>query len=186
MKNKSLLICVLVLLMMLFNSCGTKGTKEPTTDLHRFPVVPDSIIVGVKGDTIELLPESEAFNKIVSSINERANKSDNFGVLMLATRNPESGEHLSYELRQSETFVEFIYNECKPQSFNMIQSGGGTKTEEMELQRLFFALSGQYHNCIFIGEDEEYKKGTTIGSLVDKTDLITYVRDLVAQEIVSE
>lgn len=176
-------ICALLLFMMLLCSCATKDTA---TEAHVFPTVPDRIIVGANGNEIELSPDDQAFDKVVSSIRERAKNSAKLDVLPLDAYDPESDKHLSYALRQRETFVEFIYNECKPQSFLMCQSGGGSATEDIEVQKLFFSLSGQHHKHVFIGQDADYEKHTTLGTLADKTDFITYVRDFVAQETASE
>lgn len=152
---------------------------EKTEPDSTFPEKPDKIIAGTGGVEKEILPGDKAFDKIVSFVRERAGKSDAFGVLRLAVHDPETEKHLSYELRESETFVELIYDECKEQSFNMMQSGGGSAEEEKEIKRIFLSLTGEEHNDIFISHDDEYKSAATLGSLTDVAELITYVNDFV-------
>ena len=174
MKVK-VLICSLIMILIL-SSCGARDADNTTTP--DFPVDPDKILVGADGYEKEISPESEEYNKILALIKERANKSEELGKMLLDAHDPDSGKHLSYELRESEVFVEFIYDECKSQNFDLLQSGSVT-TEEINVNRIFFSLTRTYHDCFFIGKDAEYKDAITIGPLADNTELITYVRDLV-------
>ncbi len=153
-----------------------RAAKKPD---NAFPAEPDKIIVGSDGVEKEILPGEKAYKKIVSYVRERADKSDAFGTLLLDAYDFETREHFSYRLRESETFVEFIYDECKGQTFNMMQSGGGSADEEKEIKRIFLSLTGEEHNDIFISHDDEYKSSATLGLLTDSTELITYVNDLV-------
>ncbi len=172
MKIKSL-ICLFMLAVLVFSSCGA---KEPD---NMFPVKPDKIIVGSGGVEKEFLPGDKDFDKILSYVRERADKSEDFGELLLAAHDPASGKHLSYEFRESETFVEFIYDECKGQSFNMSTSANSSVKEEKEVKRVFFSLTGEYHDCFFYSKDDNYKSTVTLGTLTDNTELITYVRELI-------
>lgn len=172
---------MLVALTAILCSCGknqTSGYNE-SSSAPEFPVAPDKIIIGVKGEEAELTPEDEAFDKIMSKIRERKEKDDGFDALRLAVHDPETGEHKSRGLKKSETFVEFIYDECKPQKFNKAEPYGETSDWEIDVQRIFFSLSGEYHNCFFIGSDADYKTAATLGILADDTSLVVYVRDLV-------
>lgn len=174
MKVKILLfLCIMILIL---SSCGAKEADNIATP--DFPVDPDKILVGADGYEKEILPESEEYNKIVALINERVNKSEKFGKMLLDAHDPDSEKHLSYELRESEVFVEFIYNESNPQNIGILKSGE-EKPEEINVNRIFFSLTRTYHDCFFIGKDAEYKDAITIGPLADNTELITYVRDLV-------
>lgn len=159
--------------VFVLSSCGA---KKPD---NKFPAKPDKIIVGSGGAEKEIMPGDKAFDEIVSFVSERANKSEAFGTLRLAVHDSETDKHLSYELRKSETFVELIYDECRGQILNMSQSGGGSADEEVEIKRIFLSLTGQYHDCIFIGKDDEYTGDYTLGFLTDSTELITYVNELV-------
>ena len=172
LKIKSL-ICLLMLAILVLTSCGA---KEPD---NTFPVKPDRIIVGTGGTEKEILPGDKSFDKIVSFVRERTDKSEAFGVLLLEAYDLDTGKHMSYELRESQTFVELIYDECKGQIFNMSQSGGGSAEEEKEIKRIFLSLTGDYHDCIFIGKDDNYESSATLGLLTDNTELITYVSELV-------
>lgn len=171
---------VLALLVISLFSCGTKAGAP------YFPAVPDKIVVGVKGEEVELLPGDKAFDEVVSALRGREDKAEGFDTLLLLAEDPQTGKHMSYELRESETFVELVYDEVAPQTFHMAQAGGGVANEEIDVQRLFFSLTGEYHECIFIGKDAEYESWATLGSLPDDTDLITCVGDLVMQESASE
>lgn len=181
MNLKFKCIIVLLLAVLMLCSCDKEDVGAPY-----FPAVPDKIVVGVKGEEVELLPGDEAFDEVMSALRERTEKSETFGTLNLAAEDPQTGKHMSYELRESETFVELVYDEAAPQSFRMSQAFGRVAVEEIDAQRLFFSLTGQYHDCIFIGKDAEYESWTTLGSLADDTDLITYVGELVAQETEGE
>lgn len=175
--------CVIVLLLavLMLCACGKEDVGAPY-----FPAVPDKIVVGVKGEEIELLPGDEAFDEVMSALRERTEKSGTFDTLLLDAEDPQTGKHMSYELRESEIFVELVYDEAAPQSFPMSQAFGRVEVEEIDVQRLFFSLTGDYHECIFVGKDAEYESWATLGSLPDDTDLITYVSDLVAQESAAE
>ncbi len=171
------LTCLCAAFVFVFCSCTTKG-KDAVSE---FPVNPDKLIVGAEGLETELVPGNEGYSEIISLINGRIKQEDGFAVAALVNHDPETGKHLSYELRKNQTFVEFVYNECKPQSFAMSQAGGGTEAEEFSVKRIFFSLTGDYHDSFFISEDDDYKNSTTLGSLADKTELITYIQDLMAQ-----
>lgn len=191
LKNKHLIFSLLLTLLLLITcSCKSaneiKDQEEPPESSSVILCAPDKITVGANGIERELFPDDEEYTKIVSFINERVTKSGGFLVAALAAHDPETEKHLSYELRKSETFVEFVYNECKPQKLNMLQAGGSFTTEEYDIQRIFFPLTRDYHDSFFVSKDADYVNTTTLGSLVDKTELITYVRDLVAQETASE
>ena len=179
------IMCLCVAFVFVFCSCGTKGKDTPKTK-SEFPVNPDILILGNGGNEVEFMSDDKEYSEIISLIKERTEKSDGFAVASLDAYDFESGEHMSRELRKNETFVEFVYNECKPQSFAMSKAGGGIEVEEFDVRRIFFSLTRDYHDCFFIGEDDDYKNSTTLGPLVDNTTLITYVRDLVAQGTVSE
>lgn len=163
-------------MILVLSSCGAKEADNTTTP--DFPVDPDKILIGADGYEKEVLPESEEYNKIIALIKERVNKSEELGKMLLDAHDPDSGKHLSCELRESEVFVEFIYNECTPQKFGALRSGD-EKAEEINVHRIFFSLTRTYHDCFFIGKDADYKEAITIGPLADNTELITYVRDLV-------
>lgn len=180
------LMCLCVVFVFVFCSCGTNGKDGRNTESEfsvnsEFPVNPDILILGNGGIEMEFELNDKEYSEIISLVKERIKKSDGFAVASLDAYDFESGKHLSHELRKNETFVEFVYNECKPQSFAMSQAGGGIEAEEFNVQRIFFSLTRDYHDCFFIGADDDYVNSTTLGVLVDKTELITYVRDLVAQ-----
>ena len=145
----------------------------------------------VKVEVLFLLILSEkkqvdALSKIVSFIQERVERSEGFLVASLAAVDPESGKHLSSELRKTETFVEFVYDEGNLQAIPMKQAGGEIAEEEVSACRIFFPLTREYHRSFFVGANEDYTKSVTFGILPDKTELISYVCDLIAQENTSE
>lgn len=183
MVNKKL-ICVLSMLIvpvMLLCSCAANKEDDIAEGGGEasFPRTPDRIVVGYDGEEKTFLPDSTEFGEIVSGIAERDSKSGDYGALLLVASD-EDGRHLSYELRESVTFVEYIYDETAAQEFEMTQQNGGKAVEDIDVSRIFFPLDGQYHNEIFIGGDAEYASHTTIGSLTDNTKLTEYVRALFA------
>lgn len=93
---------------------------------------------------------------------------------------------MSSELRKTETFVEFVYDEGNLQAIPMKQAGGEIAEEEFSACRIFFPLTREYHSSFFVGANEDYTKSVTFGILPDKTELISYVCDLIAQENTSE
>ncbi len=177
------LLCLLIVGVLVLSSCGEKAVDSVTAS--QFPASPDKIVVGVNGDEKELVPDDKACDDIVAQINERISKSGGFSQAALDTLDHDSGKHLSFELRDSEAFVEYIYNEGAPQMIDMLQPGGVVVAEEINVHRVFFSLTRDYHDCFFVGEDSDYVKSATFGPLVDNTALITYINDLIASESAS-
>ena len=175
MKAKFLAF-LLVISIFVLSSCGTDDITGQS--VANFPLDPDKIIVGTNGAEKEYLPDDMEYNEIISLINERFIKSERFDRAALDAYDPDSGMHLSFDLRDRETFVEFVYNECTVQRLNMLQSGGSITTEEINVSRVFFSLTRDYHDCFFIGKDANYDTSETLGILADNTTLITYVNNL--------
>lgn len=173
MKMKRLLVLFVIVLLFLC-SCGEKVGGP------YFPAVPDKIVIGISGVESTVVPGDEEFDEIVVRIRDLVEKSGGLDTALLAAADPDSGKHLSYEVREREIFVEFIYNEPAEQSVTMIEANRKTSVKVMNIQRVFFPLSGQYKDCIFIGADAEYKSHTTIGPLVSKESLASYVAGLLA------
>lgn len=176
LTTKRIVLLFTCILLLSFCSCNASVTESK---VPAFPKTPDSMIVGSNGCEFEFLPNSEEFNKIYTYICGRVENSSSFDALRLGAYD-EDGNHMSYEMRKSETFVEFIYNEGSGQVFLMDTEGGGVTNEERTVQKVFFPLSGERHNNFFVANDSEYKKSVTLGILTDDTSLITYVRELVA------
>ena len=176
MKTKHLLALIAISAALLC-SCG----KKADTGAPSFPAAPDKIVIGVKGVQSEIYPGEDRFDRILSEVGARVKKSGGFDFLRLSAENPETGEHLSQTLRDGETYVELLYDEARIQSFNMVRAGGVEAAEELEVQRIFLPLSGKYHNCIFIGQDSDYRSNMTLGQLTDNTALAVYVRETTEQ-----
>lgn len=174
MKIKSL-ICLFFLAVIAFTSC-----KKEAPDAA-FPMTPDKIIVGTGGNEKEILPDDGAFDEIISKIKERVKKSAGFSTAALAAYDPETGKHLSYGQRESETFVEFIYDECKTQEIDMLKPGPEAASRDIDVHCIFFPLTGECHGEFFVGDDLYYKSAATLGILADSTELITYVNSLVKE-----
>lgn len=167
--------------MLLFSSCRTNGDIDGSDGTPEFPKTPDKIVVGYDGQEKEILSGSDEFDRIVSGIGEREDKSGAFGTLNLLAKGLD-GLHLSYEIRERETFVEFVYTEAAPQGFKMAQAGGESEIKDIDVKKIFFPLSGSYHDIIFIGNDAEYDSYTSLGPLTDNTSLTTYVRELFKED----
>ena len=179
MKIK-VLSCLIAVLFLLC-SCGTGSATVEDEGIPAFPEAPDKIIVGVDGGEKELAFGEEAFEKIMSGIKKRADTSTSYGALLLAAHDPETGKHISNYLRTEEVFVEFVYNEVTVQSFLMGQTGGESAPENKDVIRIFFPLTGEYHNDFFVSEDPDYNQSASLGFLSDNSDLITYVRGLFSE-----
>ena len=169
-------IFVLILtVMMVFCSCSKK-------DDSAFPTTPDKIVVGADGVELELLPDSKEFDKVYSGICGRVEKSGGFQTASLYAYDPVTKKHLSEDLRESEAFIEFVYNESSTQTITKAEPYGETSTKEITVQKLFFPLGEEYYECFFIGNDAEYKSSSTFGILLEDTTLEAYVRELVAEK----
>ena len=176
----------LIATLLLLCSCGTGDAKGETEGVPAFPVTPDKIVIGADGTEKELLPGDKAFDEVVAGIKQRAENTKDYGGMGVDAYDPVMG-HLSVELRESEVFVEYIYNEAKIQSFMMGQVGGGSALEDKEVSRIFFPLTGEYHRDMFVSGEAEYNnKTSTLGVLSDNTSLITYIRDLISTETAVE
>ena len=173
MKMKRLLV-LLVLSLLFLCSCGEKVGGP------YFPAVPDKIVIGISGVESTVVPGNEEFDEIVVRVRDLVEKSGGLNTAKLYAENPETGKHLSYEMRESEIFVELIYNVPGEQTVVMREANHKTSVKIMNIQRVFFPLSGQYKDCIFIGADSEYKSHTTIGPLVSEESLASYVAGLLA------
>ncbi len=155
------------------------------------PTEPDRIVVGCRGVETELMPGSEAFNLVFCSTINRIrynityNKNKRIDTLKLAAYDAETNEHLSVGLKKSETYVEFIYDEVSTQWY-MAESKDGLCDKEIEVQRLFFPLSGQYHDCVFVGLDAEYKISAALGQIEDDGDLTDFVQGFFPKEDATE
>lgn len=167
-------LCVLfAVILLLLCSCGEKVGGP------YFPAVPDKIVIGISGVESTIVPGDEAFDEIVSRVRGVTEQSEGFDFARLDAIS-ENGKHLSYEVRESEIFVEFIYNEPGEQTVIMREANRKTSVKVMNIQRLFFPLSGQYKDVIFIGADAEYKSHSTIGPFDIGESLASYVAGLLA------
>lgn len=185
MKSKHIVtVILLIFVLLVISSCKADG--DGGADVDAFPALPDKIVIGSNGVETELFCDDEGYDKIMSYIAERVDESDGFTVALLIDHDLESGEHLSCELRESETFVELVYDECQTQNVPMNRSRGVIEAEEYSIKRIFFPLTREHHDSFFIGRDDAYKNSVTLGAIVDKTELVSYVSDLVAQNSASE
>lgn len=172
--KKSLFLLSFVLIITLLLSCGEKVGGP------YFPAVPDKIVIGISGVESTVVPGDEAFDEIVSRVRKLVEMSGGLDTAKLYAEDPETGKHLSYEVRESEIFVEFIYNEPGEQTVIMREANRKTSVKVMNIQRVFFPLSGQYKDDIFIGADAEYKSHTTIGAIDVGESFASYIAGLLA------
>lgn len=158
---------------------GSSGDSDKTEAVeNEFPVDPDKIIVGTSGKEKEVLPDDKAYDEIISRIKDRVRKSGSFDDLLSIDHDPDSGKHLSFDLRQSETFVEFVYDKCISQTLQESQPGGSSAAEKIDVCRIFFPLTREYHFSFFIGKDPDYANSAIMGDLVDNTSLVSYVEQM--------
>lgn len=118
MKIKYRILFLLTIALLVICSCQSGGEGGKSAE-HAFPVAPDRIVIGANGKETELSDKDDGYREIVSFIQERVERSEGFLVASLAAVDPESGKHLSSELRKTETFVEFVYDEGNLQAIPM-------------------------------------------------------------------
>ena len=171
--KKTVAILLFALLVAFLCSCGEKIGGP------YFPAVPDKIVIGISGVESTVVPGDEAFDEIVARVRKIVDMSGGLYTTLLDAGNHGNG-HMSYEVRESEIFVEFIYNTPRKQSLVMGEGYGKTSLKEMDIQRVFFPLSGQYKDEIFIGSDSEYKTHTTIGAIDVGESFASYIAGLLA------
>lgn len=169
------LCCLAAILIFVLCSCGETSTGEDTAT---FPTPPDKITVGADGVERVILPSDEEYSLIVSKMEELIKDVDSLDYLLSVDRDPDTGEHISVELRKTEVFVEYVYDEVTVQKIKMMEAGGGTSFEDKEIGKIFFPLTREHHGSILISSDTEYKNTATLGSIADDTSLIKAVREM--------
>ncbi len=168
-------LCVLFVISLLFLcSCGEKVGGP------YFPAVPDKIVIGISGVESTLVPGDEAFDEIVSRLRKLVENSSGGDTVRLGAIDPETGKHMSYEMRKSEIFVELIYNEPGEQTFVVTEGYGKTSNKASTVSRVFIPFSGDYKDLIFIGHDAEYKEWFTFGTFDGGESFASYVAGLLA------
>ena len=98
MKIKYRILFLLTIALLVICSCQSGGEGGKSAE-HAFPVAPDRIVIGANGKETELSDKDDGYREIVSFIQERVERSEGFLVASLAAVDPESGKHLSSELR---------------------------------------------------------------------------------------
>ena len=154
-------------------ACGTDNTShsgevnEQTSD---FPAAPDKIVIGGYGEEKELLPGDEEFGEVLYGIKARISSGSRLSVMTLAPEAYDVGE-----LREDNIYVEYIYNEAAEQSYPTYGEGGSYITEIISPKRVFFSLTGEFHQDVILGADDEYTEKSAIGRISDSTELIRYI-----------
>ena len=163
-----------ILITVLLLSCGEKIGGP------YFPAVPDKIVIGISGVESTVVPGDEAFDEIVSRVRKLVEMSGGLDTAKLYAEDPETGKHLSYDVRESEIFVEFIYNAPAEQTFIMNEGYGKTYKKAIDVARVFIPLGGNDKDLVFIGCDAKYENHTTLGELDSGESFASYIAGLLA------
>jgi len=162
-----------ILITVLLLSCGEKVGGP------YFPAVPDKIVIGISGVESTVVPGDEAFDEIVARVRKLVENAGTLDTLLYDASGP-SRKHLSYEMRESEIFVELIYDTPGEQTFIMNEGYGKNYKKAIDVARVFIPLSGNDKDLVFIGCDAKYENHTTLGELDSGESFASYIAGLLA------
>ena len=164
-------------------SCADTKTKSGAD--ARFPLQPDSIVIGSGGREITVTAEDKAYEEIVARVQKLVEKSTAeyaFDTYKMSTYDAATQQPLAQLVRQRETFVEYWYQTETEQLLPAGKEGGAGEGERISVRMVQFPLTGEYHRMFFVGYGEdELSYLPPFGDMTDDLSLIRYVQDLVAK-----
>lgn len=164
-------------------SCADTKTKSGAD--ARFPLQPDSIVIGSGGREITVTAEDKAYEEIVVRVQKLVEKSTAeyaFDTYKMSAYDAATQQHLAQLVRQRETFVEYWYQTETEQLLPAGKKGGAGEGERLSVRMVQFPLTGEYHRMFFVGYGEdELSYLPPFGDMTDDLSLIRYVQDLVAK-----
>ena len=151
----------------------------------RFPLQPDSIVIGSGGREITVTAEDKAYEEIVVRVQKLVEKSTAeyaFDTYKMSAYDAATQQPLAQLVRQRETFVEYWYQTETEQLLPAGKKGGAGEGERISVRMVQFPLTGEYHRMFFVGYGEdELSYLPPFGDVTDDLSLIRYVQDLVAK-----
>ena len=164
-------------------SCADTKTKSDAD--ARFPLQPDSIVIGSGGREITVTAEDKAYEEIVARVQKLVEKSTAeyaFDTYKMSAYDAATQQPLAQLVRQRETFVEYWYQTETEQLLPAGKEGGAGEGERISVRMVQFPLTGEYHRMFFVGYGEdELSYLPPFGDMTDDLSLIRYVQDLVAK-----
>lgn len=164
-------------------SCADTKTKSGAD--ARFPLQPDSIVIGSGGREITVTAEDKAYEEIVARVQKLVEKSTAeyaFDTYKMSAYDAATQQPLAQLVRQRETFVEYWYQTETEQLLPAGKEGGAGEGERISVRMVQFPLTGEYHRMFFVGYGEdELSYLPPFGDMTDDLSLIRYVQDLVAK-----
>ena len=164
-------------------SCADTKTKSGAD--ARFPLQPDSIVIGSGGREITVTAEDKAYEEIVVRVQKLVEKSTAeyaFDTYKMSAYDAATQQPLAQLVRQRETFVEYWYQTETEQLLPAGKEGGAGEGERISVRMVQFPLTGGYHRMFFVGYGEdELSYLPPFGDVTDDLSLIRYVQDLVAK-----
>lgn len=164
-------------------SCADTKTKSGAD--ARFPLQPDSIVIGSGGREITVTAEDKAYEEIVVRVQKLVEKSTAeyaFDTYKMSAYDAATQQPLAQLVRQRETFVEYWYQTETEQLLPAGKKGGAGEGERISVRMVQFPLTGEYHRMFFVGYGEdELSYLPPFGDVTDDLSLIRYVQDLVAK-----
>lgn len=182
-RSIALLLAAVFLSATWLFSCADTKTKSGA-DI-RFPLQPDSIVIGSGGREVTVTAEDEAYEELVARVQKLVEKSTAeyaFDTFKMSAYDAETQQPLPQLIRQSETFVEYRYQTETEQLLPIGKESGAEEGERISVRVVQFPLTGEYHRMFFVGYGEDALSYLPpFGDVVDDFSLIRYVQDLVAK-----
>ena len=178
----------LLLAAIFLSAAGLFSCTDPKTKSGadaRFPLQPDSIVIGSGGREITVTAEDKAYEEIVARVQKLVEKSTAeyaFDTYKMSAYDAATQQPLALLVRQRETFVEYWYQTETEQLLPAGKEGGAGEGERISVRMVQFPLTGEYHRMFFVGYGEnELSYLPPFGDMTDDLSLIRYVQDLVAK-----
>ena len=175
-KSKKLWIVVLAVLIAAVNAVTVIYSVNKFSKPSKYEIfkTPDSIVLHYQKKSLELYPDDSRFNEIVTLNRKRADavdiyKEGDFGTVYRAYDNPEDNINDINNLK--DFYIEYRYDD--DEKFSVYTQTGGKKS--IESDRVYFILTGEYANEVYISKANNIPGIITVGGLISNAELIKLV-----------
>ncbi len=175
-KSKKLWIVVLAVLIAAVNIVTVIYSVNKFSKPSKYEIfkTPDSIVLHYQKKSLELYPDDSRFNEIVTLNRKRADavdiyKEGAFGNAYFAYDNPEDNINDINNLK--DFYIEYRYDDVE--KFSVYTQTGGKKS--IESDRVYFILTGEYANEVYISKANNIPGIITVGGLISNAELIKLV-----------